>query len=135
MSGVAAKRGAPADELVSVVVARGHSVYDATGAQIFAGQTAQVPASDVTRLIEAGFIVTPGDAPAERIAQHSGEADRLAWNLHVIAQNAAAIAIALRPSRPAGAERAQQLAKLADQMHTGALQLLEQIKASEQAAS
>lgn len=128
MSGTASKQSAPADGLVDVVVARGHSMVDATGTQVLAGQTARLAATEVARMIEAGFIVDPTDKPAERIAQHTGEADRLAWNLHVTAQNAAAVAIALRPSRPGGEQRAQQLAKLAEEIQTGALRLLALIR-------
>lgn len=124
----ASKQAAPADDLVDVVVARGHTVIDATGAQVLAGQTARIAATEVARLIESGFIVDPNDKPAERIAQHTGEADRLAWNLYVSTQNAAAVAIALRPSRPGGEQRAQQLAKLAEEIQTGALRLLAQIR-------
>lgn len=117
-------RPEPADELVDVVVARGRSLFDATGAQVLAGQTAKLAASEVARLIEAGFIVDPEDKPAERIARHTGEADRRAWNLHVTAHNAATIADVLRPNRPGGELRAQQLAQLAEEIRTDALRLL-----------
>lgn len=124
----ALKQPAPADDLVAVVVARGRSVTDATGTQVLSGQTAKVAAAEVAHLIESGFIVTPGDAPAEQSARRGGEADRQSWNLHVAAQNAAAVAVALRPNRPGGAERAQQLAQLAEEIRTGALLLLAQIR-------
>lgn len=127
----ASKLTAPADDLVDVVVARGRSMTDATGTHVLAGQTARIAATEVAGLIEAGFIVDPTDKPAERIAQHTGEADRLAWNLHVTAQNASAVAIALRPSRPGGEQRAQQLAKLAEEIQTGALRLLALIRDGE----
>lgn len=121
-------RSAPEDDLVDVVVARGNSVIDNTGAQVLAGQTARVLASDTQRLIECGAIVDPQDRTAERTARRDGEADRLAWNLHVTAQNATTVATALRPNRPGGELRAQQLAKLAEEIRTGALRLLAQIR-------
>lgn len=127
----ASKQAAPADDLVDVVVARGRSMIDATGTQVLAGQTAKIAASEVARMIEAGFVVDPTDKPAEQIAQHTGEADRLAWNLHVTAQNASAVAIALRPNRPGGELRAQQLAALAEEIRTGALRLLALLKDGE----
>lgn len=77
-------RPAPADELVEVVVARGNSVIDNTGAQILAGQTAKVLTGEVQRLIECGAIVDPADraAPSNRGDHHKAEGTgAVAWNV------------------------------------------------------
>lgn len=133
MNVAVSKPAAPADELVSVV-ARGCTIVDATGAHILAGNTAQVLASEVARLIEAGLIVDPADKPAEQIARHTGEAGRHAWNLFVVSQNAVGVAAALRPSQPGAALRAKQLIGYADEIRRMAEQLLQVISAGEQAS-
>lgn len=121
-------------DLVSVVVASGHSMIDGTGASVFAGQIAKVAATEVAGLIEAGFIVDPADKPGERSARNLGEAGRHAWNLFVTSQNAVAVAVALRPSQPGAAQRAKQLIGYADEIRSMAKQFLTAVNDGDGAA-
>lgn len=104
-------------DLIEVVVANGHSIIDATGAQISASGIAQVLQSDLPGLVQNGFIASPS-------SPESPSDNTLAWSLFTTIQSALYVASALRPGLSGSAQLTQQLASYGAQIGNYASQLL-----------
>lgn len=104
-------------DLIEVVVAPGHSIVDATGAQIPASGIAQVLLSDIPSLVQNGFIASPSrpESPSD---------STLSWSLYTAVQSALYVASALRPGLSGSAQLAQQLATYGAKIGNYASQLL-----------